>query len=106
MAIVEFTLENADKCQCPQCPVQANSNCAQDKMQKVINMQQQGQPDGEAVPNPEEMPFLYCAEAVGKSLCDDLDFEQACMCGTCEVHQENDLAAFYYCRAGSAEING
>jgi hypothetical protein len=106
MARVEFTLENADKCQCPKCPVQASSNCAQDKIQNVMDMQRQDQPADEAVPDPQEMPGLYCAEAVGKSTCQDLDFEQTCICGTCAVHQENNLMAGYYCRAGSADING
>jgi hypothetical protein len=105
MARVEFTLENADKCQCPKCPVQASSNCAQEKIQKVVDRQQE-KTTGEAVPDPEEMPGLYCAEAVGKSTCDDLDFEQACICSTCAVHQENGLMTGYYCRVGSADING
>jgi hypothetical protein len=45
----------------------------------------------EAIPvfEPEEFPWLYCA--TGKASCDDLNFEEECICRDCKVWKENSL---------------
>ena len=107
MPIVDYNMDNAGKCQCAKCPVQADSACAQEKIQKMMQMKEQMQSmDGGGMPEPQMMPGLYCAEAVGKASCDDLDFAQGCICDTCLVHQEHNLKSYRYCREGSAEQNG
>lgn len=42
----------------------------------------------EAIPvfEPEEFPWLYCA--TGEASCDDLNFEEECICRDCKVWKE------------------
>jgi len=78
---VNITESNFRHCRCPQCPVQAKSDCA-------------SRADGN----------LYCAR--GKAPCDDLDKNESCICSSCLVWDENNLGSMYYCIRGSAEDNG
>jgi hypothetical protein len=107
MSIVEYDQDNVAKCQCGNCPVQSQSACTKGKIQNIAKMMEEMRSaDGAGMPDPQTMPGLYCSEPVGRTSCDDLNFEQGCICGTCPVHQENNLHSGYYCKAGSAEING
>ncbi len=97
-AKVPFTLANVTKCQCPKCPVQANSDCAQGKIEDL-------RPALKKSPlRKEDIPGVYCATS--KATCPDLDPSQACICGGCDVWKSYKLAAgkpqSYYCKDGFA----
>lgn len=96
---VPFTAENImEKCMCGQCPVQSNSKCVKDVDKNLA----------EAVKkNPiqrEEVAGMYCSG--GKAFCKDLDYHNACVCGTCAVYHEYRLGvdhpAGYFCLGGKA----
>lgn len=105
MSRVEFNMENIQKCQCPSCPVQAQSACVKDQMAKLQEMMQlvsAGAPD--PPPNPDDVPGVYCS--TGTATCSDLDFNKNCMCPICPVWRENSLTAQYYCEEGNADQIG
>lgn len=85
--VVPYVEENINRCRCPQCPVQANSRCAQNEV-KSVRQALENAPAGE-VPDPENVPGVYCSE--GTATCQDLDFGRQCICGSCEVWKEYDL---------------
>jgi hypothetical protein len=96
---VPFTKQNImEKCMCGQCPVQSNSKCVRDldkNLAAAVNK----------VPiQREEVGGMYCSS--GKALCHDLDFHNACVCGTCAVFHEYRLAgehpSGYFCMGGKA----
>ncbi|MGB9927775.1 MAG: DUF2769 domain-containing protein [Methanosarcina sp.] len=99
---VPYKRENIERCMCSQCPVQQDSKCAKEKLQssgqKMKNM-----PAGE-VPNPEDVPGIYCS--TGKATCQDLDFNRECICGSCEVWKECNLSELdlnnHFCLHGKA----
>ncbi|MBI5232233.1 MAG: DUF2769 domain-containing protein [Coriobacteriales bacterium] len=112
---VAFTADNIMKCQCGNCPVQDESACAADKMQALAPMMEQMQGmmgEGSAMmsaqsgmlPSGEDLPGMYCSS--GTATCNDLDFDQNCVCPSCKVYTENDLANWKYCNQGSAEQVG
>ena len=70
-------------CRCIECPVQGLSACSDSKVTKLIG--------GRDLPSPDEFPGPYCA--IGKADCDDLDLSQACICNTCRVYKNYDLAS-------------
>lgn len=84
---VPYTSANIKKCRCSECPVQADSQCAQDKL-KSSKQKMENMPAGE-VPPPEDVPGIYCS--TGKATCQDLDPDKQCICGTCEVWKEYGL---------------
>lgn len=84
---VPYSSANINKCRCSQCPVQADSQCAQDKI-KSSKQKMESMPSGE-VPSPEEVPGIYCS--TGKATCQDLDPNRKCICGSCEVWNEYGL---------------
>ncbi len=100
--IVPYERENINRCRCPQCPVQADSKCAQDKIrsskQAMENM------PADEVPNPENFPGVYCS--IGEARCQDLKFDRKCICGSCEVWNEYDLKDAdpnnHFCQQGKA----
>jgi hypothetical protein len=92
---VEFTIENVTECQCGNCPVQEMSTCVSAQMAAM---------DVRATPTPRDTPKVHCSK--GTTTCDDLDFSQSCICGTCAVWAENGLGNWKYCRNGSAETQG
>lgn len=100
--VVPYVAENINRCRCPDCPVQADSQCVKDKIEK-FNETVDDIPAGE-VPDPEDFPGVYCSE--GRATCPGLDFERQCICGSCEVWEEYDLkdAApnHHFCRRGRA----
>lgn len=91
--LVEFTQDNVTKCQCLNCPVQAESVCAVDEQRAMGT-----------TPTPEETPKVYCSS--GSATCDDLDFSKQCSCPTCSVWSENGLGNYKYCQNGSAAVQG
>jgi hypothetical protein len=100
--LVPYNEENINKCRCPQCPVQADSLCVQNRLQ-VSKQEMENAPEGEA-PNPEDVPGVYCSE--GRATCQDLNFDRECICGSCEVWKEFDLKDAnpnnHFCRQGRA----
>lgn len=95
---IKFERENMIKCLCAQCPVQKESECAQNKM-KMLQISMRGMS-----PEPEEFPGMYCA--IGKAACNDLDKNKKCRCIKCEVWKENKLELkephMYFCQNGKA----
>jgi len=80
---IEFDRENMIKCLCIRCPVQKNSECAQNK-NKMLQISMKGMS-----PEPEDFPGMYCIN--GKAVCDDLDASKKCSCVNCEVWNENEF---------------
>ncbi|NLN44883.1 MAG: DUF2769 domain-containing protein [Methanosarcina sp.] len=85
--LVPYARSNIERCMCSLCPVQADSKCAQDKLQSS-GKAMKDMPEGE-VPNPEDVPGIYCS--TGKATCRDLNFDRECICGTSEVWKEYGL---------------
>jgi hypothetical protein len=100
--VVPYSKENINRCRCPQCPVQADSRCAQDEIQSS-KQAMENLPAGE-IPNPEDVPGVYCSE--GKARCEDLDFGRQCICNSCDVWKEYDLKDAdpnnHFCQHGRA----
>lgn len=93
---INFNRENMLKCVCPQCGVQKESECAQNKM-KMLQISMRGMS-----PEPSEFPGMYCSN--GKAICDDLDPNKMCNCVNCVIWKENDLGSgqpgSYFCQKG------
>ena len=64
--LVPYNRANVNRCRCPQCPVQDDSQCAQDKF-KSSKQLMENLPEGE-VPDPEDFPGVYCSEGEATSL--------------------------------------
>jgi hypothetical protein len=97
---VPFLTETITKCFCPQCPVQGNSWCVTDKMEKLPEtMKTTGK-----VPKSQDFPGVYCS--AGIAACKDLDTKQMCICGGCTVWKEYNLISgeqiYYFCKNGRA----
>lgn len=96
---IEFTRENITKCLCPQCPVQAESECAQTKM-KMLQESMRGMS-----PEPSDVPGVYCA--TGTAACSDIDPNKMCNCPNCDVFKENNLEQGepkrYFCQKGAVK---
>jgi hypothetical protein len=99
--VVPYAEENINRCRCPQCPVQTDSRCAQDKIKS--SRQAMDMLEGE-VPNPEDVPGVYCSE--GEARCQDLDFDRQCICSACDVWKEYDIKDAqpnnHFCQHGRA----
>lgn len=100
--VVPYESENINRCRCPQCPVQANNQCVQDK-NKSSKQAMENLPEGE-VPDPEDVPGVYCS--TGKATCQNLHFDRQCICGSCEVWKEYNLTNAnpnnHFCQHGRA----
>ncbi|WP_292465937.1 DUF2769 domain-containing protein [Methanolobus sp.] len=100
---VPYIKGNIERCMCSECPVQADSKCAQDKLERskkiMANM------SGDDVPDPKEVPGVYCS--TGKARCSDLKPDEKCICNTCDVWKEYDLKnstpSMYFCQNGQAK---
>lgn len=96
MVNIEFNNENIEKCQCPCCPVQGASKCAYEQLEKVQKIN--------GMPNPEEVPGIYCIS--GKTTCEDFNQEGMCQCSKCELWKEYNLGAEepggYFCARGKS----
>ncbi|BBL62089.1 MAG: DUF2769 domain-containing protein [Methanobrevibacter arboriphilus] len=103
MTEIEFNIENLQKCQCPKCMVQDKSECAQKgfkMLPQIIEEMNKGN-----MPNPKEIPGIYCA--TGTTLCKDLNYDETCNCINCQIYFENKLnekePGQYYCQNGKTE---
>lgn len=98
MEEVEFNKKNFDVCLCPNCPVEAESNCAQIKLNPIKSTK------GKIMPNSKGVPGLYCAS--GKAVCTDLDPDKTCQCPNCDIWKEHNLSdgnpTEYFCQNGKA----
>jgi hypothetical protein len=96
---VPFTLDIVTKCKCPGCPVQEASSCVMD-LKKGLNDALKKQPLQKA-----DIPGAYCG--TGKATCTDLDPKQGCICDTCAVYSQYELAKGkpdgYFCAQGAAK---
>lgn len=96
---IKFERENMVKCLCQQCPVQKESECAQNKM-KMLQISMKGMS-----PEPSDFPGMYCAN--GKAICSDLNPHKTCKCINCDVWKENNLNSgqpgIYFCQNGKAK---
>ena len=100
---IPFTKENIIKCLCSTCPVQEDSQCAKEKMMKIQEMMQS---EEEMMPQPRDLPGMYCAN--GKAICVDIDTSKNCICPDCAIHKEYNLdnadPTFLYCKDGKAML--
>lgn len=96
-AKVPYNKENITRCMCAQCPVQGQSSCASEEIADLDEALQENPLDREKI------PAEYCSS--GSASCKDLDFRRTCICGSCPVFAEYNLAtgepAGYFCRYGS-----
>ncbi len=96
MATVPYTMKNVDRCQCGSCPVYLSSPCAIAKNETIT-----WTPG--VLPPADVIEGIYCAEAVGKSKCNDLDPARNCNCPTCRVWGDYELASTHFCIHGAAD---
>ena len=93
MREVAYTRESVDKCWCGQCPVQAQSACANERYAESEDTLERGE-----MPTPGKLPGLYCA--IGEATCDDLSITNRCFCPQCLIWGESALAGNHYCALG------
>lgn len=102
MVKVEINRENMNKCLCNDCPVQVDSKCSKEKMEK-INQKMSEEGDIKDLIKPEDLPLLYCS--IGEATCPDLETMELCKCTQCKVWLENNLAngdpIEYFCVDGA-----
>lgn len=96
MPKVDYTVKNVERCQCGKCPVYLSSECA-----KAKNATIDWKPG--VLPPADIIEGIYCAVAVGKSKCNDLDAELQCRCPTCPVWDDYGLNETLYCIRGPAK---
>ncbi len=94
MPNVEYTMRNIERCHCGKCPVYKSSECAKAKNATIT--------DWTKLPPADVIEGIYCASAVGKSKCGDLNSKLACQCFSCPVYEECGLSEGYFCIRGSA----
>ncbi len=96
---IPLNATNIMRCKCTECPVQANSGCVKGKM---TAMQEAMMKDPV---RREDVPGVYCG--TGTAACQDLDSQMKCICNTCPIYAEYNLAQSqpmaYYCQRGSAK---
>ncbi|MDD4358604.1 MAG: DUF2769 domain-containing protein [Candidatus Pacebacteria bacterium] len=99
MAVIDFTKENMEKCQCLRCPVQDTSECVKTKLENLKNLN----PD--ILPDAQDFPGVYCAN--GCAYCEDLNREKECQCPTCGIWEDyglgNATPSFKYCQNGKVD---
>ena len=99
---VPFTVANVNKCICVQCPVQTASQCIRDKKDRMKGTL--ARIESGTLPEPDDLPGLYCA--TGVAACEDIDTTQMCICGDCPLWDEYTLLSGkplgYYCRKGKS----
>ena len=98
MEEIKFNRKNFHTCLCPNCPVEAESNCAQIKLNPI-----KGSKDI-IMPNPKGVPGLYCT--TGKATCTDLDPNKTCQCPNCDIWKGYNLnegkPESYFCQNGKS----
>lgn len=83
---IELNIENIQKCACLECPIQIESKCAQNK---IKNMQEMMKIEKNIVPNPRNIPGMYCIN--GLTSCNDFNTDKTCKCTVCNIFKENKL---------------
>jgi hypothetical protein len=105
--------ETIAKCMCMKCPVQIASACSIGKNQKLLQnnqlapkglsaratstlsgaMSMQANPPNQTaqVPRAEDLPGVYCS--TGQARCNDLDMHKTCICPSCQVYKDYNLAS-------------
>ena len=100
---IPYTVSNIERCMCPQCPVQANSVCVQEKS-SILKNEVESSGKGEA-PDPQKFPGVYCS--TGAAACVDLNPNRECICKTCAVWAEycleNEIPMMYFCNINKAD---
>lgn len=99
---VPYTVLNIKRCRCTLCPVQADSECAQEKYSRLKNeLESSG---GVEALEPQKVPGVYCS--AGTTTCRDLNFNRQCLCYTCPVWEgyelEKSTPIMYFCNKGRA----
>jgi hypothetical protein len=98
MVRVDFNMDNIQKCLCPECPVQAKSECVKVKLNELSSK-------SSGSPGKDDVPGLYCS--TGKATCEDLDPGEMCQCTKCEVFREYNLdkhkPGSYFCAIGASD---
>jgi hypothetical protein len=101
---VDYNLVNMEKCVCCKCKVQKNSGCPRKRTKNIQKMESDGV-DTLSILKPNEFPWLYCA--VGRSICEDLDYNEDCICEECTLWKDYGLDKIFpknfYCREGIPE---
>lgn len=107
MKPVNFNEENLISCKCSACPVQENSSCAVELLDKMSGSEgpeiEGAASEKKHLPEPNQSPAVYCSSQVDGASCDDLEFNRACICPTCDVWQGHDLDYNYFCQNGAAD---
>lgn len=104
MVKIDFSVKNIKKCLCPECPVQAESECAEGKRRIMLEIAWSS--ESGMYFERDRVPGMYCT--MGKALCHDIDFNKRCICEKCLVWQEYGLKngdyAEYFCQKGKNEL--
>lgn len=99
---IPYNNSNFERCKCSQCPVQADSTCAQNMLN---NLKGEIELRKGMAPEPKQVPGVYCS--TGESMCKDLNPNKQCMCKTCTVWEEyclqNAKPMMYFCNIGKAD---
>ena len=99
---VPFTVMNIIRCRCTLCPVQADSECAQEKYSKLKNELECCERIEDL--DPRKIPGTYCS--AGTATCKDLNFNKECLCHTCPIWEGHELEkskeTMYFCKKGKA----
>jgi len=106
MSKVDYNMENMMRCLCGSCPVQSKSDCAKKKMVDIQEMESKGV-DTISELKQKDFPWFYCS--IGKTNCNDINFEEECYCKNCEVWKEynleNSKPMEYFCKDGKQNKN-
>jgi hypothetical protein len=97
---IEFSIDNIMKCLCTNCPVQEKSKCSSEKLLKM----QETIKSEDAIIKADDVPGLHCA--TGRAICQDLNFEEKCLCVQCQIwedhHLENNKPLGSFCQDGKS----
>ena len=99
---VPYTVSNIRRCRCPQCFVQADSECVKEMYSGLKNeLESLGRIE---VPEHLKVPGIYCS--TGIATCKDLNYNKQCICYTCPVWDcyelEHSKKIMYFCTKGEA----
>ncbi|MGZ7069494.1 MAG: DUF2769 domain-containing protein [Methanobacterium sp.] len=101
---VIFNVKNIKRCLCPECPVQAESVCAEGKRRIMLEIAYSS--ESGMYFERYNVPGMYCS--TGEALCKDLNPHKMCRCRECSVWQEYDLKEgepkLYFCQNGESTL--
>lgn len=105
MVSINYDRESFNRCNCGGCPAQRGNECVQGQEKDLALKQEEIQREG-IMPDPAEMPGVYCADSVGRSSCEGIDGKKSCLCPACVLAIMEGLENTYYCLKGSAREIG